>query len=483
MTLLNTVNVGGTNFGLANNSVLGTCATPAGSEVKVCTFSDSFELQAGLNIAVKFTYANTYGDGSTTYPKLSVNGTSYPIRRSDDSYVRSGDWANGQTAVFMFNGTDFIFTNPSPSTAYTLASLPTDAVLHYSFDEVPDYPDGTAVYYKNKNWTTVDGWTNWIASFGTVSVENELLINTRTSDDSQSALQKLINIPAESIIKLELCDTVDTTVNFYLIVGEDYSRVGQLALKANIAQEYIFVAGSNATGVMFRNNTGTGAGKLKLNAIYIGNGSYSTPVIDNANGQNNAVNNGGIATKGVGGKGVLGFYTTMANAGAFNFTNNFTISIWVKPANNTANLDGDILFKSECIVIRNGWNDGTNRLMLLIWNTNTNTYNAYYLTAALLIANTWQHLVITKNGTSIRFYLDGVLIIGLTLTFENVSTNSSNLIVHRGTQYTRETSYDDLLIFDRALTADEVMALYLNRGNTPKYYSWADWKLHQMEQS
>lgn len=39
---------------------------------------------------------------------------------------------------------------------------------------------------------------------------------------------------------------------------------------------------------------------------------------------------------------------------------------------------------------------------------------------------------------------------------------------------------DDLLIFDRALSDTEVQALYQNKANTPKYYSWADWKLSQV---
>ena len=108
MTLLNTVNVGGTDFGLLNNAVLGTCATPAGSEVKACTFADSFELKAGVVVAVAFTYANTYGDGSTTYPKLSVNGTSYPIKYATNAYAGAGAWINGQTVPFMFNGDSFI---------------------------------------------------------------------------------------------------------------------------------------------------------------------------------------------------------------------------------------------------------------------------------------------------------------------------------------------------------------------------------------
>lgn len=108
MTLLSDIDVGGTAFGIMPMLPFGSCATPAGSEVKVCTFSDSFELKAGCTIAVTFTYANTYGDGSTTYPKIQVDGASYPLKLMTGAYAATGAWANGQTLIMLFDGTNFI---------------------------------------------------------------------------------------------------------------------------------------------------------------------------------------------------------------------------------------------------------------------------------------------------------------------------------------------------------------------------------------
>jgi hypothetical protein len=107
MTFLNTINIGNTDFGIANSTILGVCTTPAGSEVKVCSFADNFELKAGLVITIKFTYANTYGDGSTTYPKLSVNGTTGAIRNASGVYASSGAWQNQSLVPFIYDGTDF----------------------------------------------------------------------------------------------------------------------------------------------------------------------------------------------------------------------------------------------------------------------------------------------------------------------------------------------------------------------------------------
>lgn len=136
MTLLNTINVGGTNYGITGAAVLGSCATPAGSEIKVCTFSDSFELKAGDMLLVKFTYANTYGDGSTTYPKLQVNGTNYVMCRADGNYIEAGEWDNNATLTFLFDGTDFIM--PSGSGTGNASGIPLGTVLAIYTNQVPD---------------------------------------------------------------------------------------------------------------------------------------------------------------------------------------------------------------------------------------------------------------------------------------------------------------------------------------------------------
>lgn len=106
MTYLSKSNVGGTDYGYScPGAFMGSSDTPAGTEVKVCNFDDDFELVEGTMIAVKFTYANTYGDGSTLYPKISINGTSYPLKLLIGAYAASGAWADGQTVIMLFDGT------------------------------------------------------------------------------------------------------------------------------------------------------------------------------------------------------------------------------------------------------------------------------------------------------------------------------------------------------------------------------------------
>ena len=109
MTYLNTINVGNTDYGLNGINIIGACSTPAGNIVKECNFNDLFELKAGVSFTVKFTYGNTYGDGSTTYPRLSIGNTVGAIRSSNGAYAGSGAWQNNALVSFLFDGTDFIY--------------------------------------------------------------------------------------------------------------------------------------------------------------------------------------------------------------------------------------------------------------------------------------------------------------------------------------------------------------------------------------
>lgn len=108
MGFINHIDVGGAPFDIQSIFPMGTCATPAGTEVKQPVFSTDFEVREGASAVIKFTYANTYGDGTTTYPKLSVNGSNYPLRVKTGGYAGTGAWSNGQYLLLVFDGTAFV---------------------------------------------------------------------------------------------------------------------------------------------------------------------------------------------------------------------------------------------------------------------------------------------------------------------------------------------------------------------------------------
>ena len=85
-----------------------TCETAGSTGAKSVAIQGNV-LAVGLIYAVTFTYANEYGDGTTTYPTFSINsGTAYPIKDNFGNYLKSGSWQAGETLELLFTGTSFI---------------------------------------------------------------------------------------------------------------------------------------------------------------------------------------------------------------------------------------------------------------------------------------------------------------------------------------------------------------------------------------
>lgn len=347
-----------------------------------------------------------------------------------------------------------------------MSSLPTDAVLHYSFDEVPDYPDGIAVYFKNKDWTVSDNW-NVQTNNATYSVDNGVAVWTLTNN-GRLDIQKIISNIAGKILKIKFRNSAsgkEFRVNGK--IGTDFVRLATYITNGDWQEKTILLRSDISTELILSVVNDEINSKLEISSIYIGDGSYSTPIIDNANGQNNATNNGGIAIKGVSGKGAYFLNDKYANVGTeFQFLDDFSCSIWCKPESFTSNCH--IIRKQGVftLVIVSG------NLIVYLYDSNGNALLDYFTLSSMSI-NQFTHIVVVRNGLSFKYYKNGVLAKSATLA--NTTTKNNNNILSIGSDVTSVAhTEDDLLIFDRALTENEVMALYLNRGNTPKYYSLAD---------
>lgn len=84
--------------------------------------------------------------------------------------------------------------------------------------------------------------------------------------------------------------------------------------------------------------------------------------------------------------------------------------------------------------------------------------------------NNWRHVVITGNSTEMNVYINGDLVITNTGNF-SIGSNSFNTNIggHVVSQFTTNWlrgGFDDLRIYDRVITNDEIEALYAN--NTPE---------------
>jgi hypothetical protein len=367
-------------------------------------------------------------------------------------------------------------------------SLPTDAVLHYSFDEVPDYPDGTAVYFRNQDFSLSDGWAG---GSNVLTVPNGILT---VSNVATTYIYKPISI-TNPIVRCKIRTSVDDTINLYCKeTGGVQHTIATVNAKANEAIEIVGNINITLTAIGFAGfDLGT---KFEVLTFYIGNGSYSTPIIDNANGQNNATNNGGIAVQGVSGKGLYGIgrRTILTNSNFPKPTDksSITLSGWVKHSSNyndagTRNLFGIGAYNGTFCIMQH-WATGQNSMRVTAFVRQDDTHQRSI--GVNVTKNEWHHFAMVWENKLLTFYVDGIKYTTSALdvsdfTFGGTSWRIGDIGVVQGVEPSEtgniEYYVDDVQIFDRALSENEVMALYLNKANTPKYYDINNYNLKQIK--
>lgn len=358
-------------------------------------------------------------------------------------------------------------------------NVPTDAVLHYSFDEVPDYPDGTATLRKLNDFTTTAGFDT--AGQGVLSVANGELINTVTNGVF-AWIRRPTTTPS-GIVKIKVRATKDCDIRLMYYINSDYAMLARIQ-SAKAGQSYTitsFLPVETPFLLIFGVMNQATDFQLILTDIYIGNGSYSTPIIDNVNGEWNSISQSGVAVQGVSGKGLKCLKNNYVNCGNAHLSNNFTFSIWIKPDNADTTQTGESVYIPDQLMIRNGAPASSVTTLVLVIYTENNTQLNQIL-GNLLEANVWTHLVITKNGTSCKVYFNGTLKSSYTLANGTLRQATGSMRINKSwLSNDRPQSYDDLLIFDRALSDTEVQALYQNKANTPKYYTMSDYSIEQID--
>ena len=371
--------------------------------------------------------------------------------------------------VYSWNSTDWVLTS---------GILPTDPVLHYSFDDLPDIPDGTnnftgviggASYTKEDikgcYRFTLNGRDPYIYFKTDIGAVERLALCYRQkaisktggaymseayifyTDSSYSGISNLIPVPTESenIVRTTIpCDKTKTVayIRLDMFTGEGHSAV------------------------------------IDVTDMYIGNASYTTPVIDNSGNNYNATDVKGLVTKGVYGKG-------------FNFNGVNSSFITKAPS-----LGGEISF-SFWIKLQNKGHVGTicqSRLVVgegvsifYFNNVLRFDYGSTQVQFGKFVPEmeNFYHIVITQSATDKTLFVDGVKIQQVASSLADaeysqymwfgLSGNNANKPTLSGNPL--QGSLDDFQIFDRALSDQEVLGLYLARGNTPKQYTFVDYQL------
>jgi hypothetical protein len=168
----------------------------------------------------------------------------------------------------------------------------------------------------------------------------------------------------------------------------------------------------------------------------------------------------------------------------FNFQNSLTVAFWVKPAsiqNPWAALIDKTHFSSISGILSSWvieqWENELNRIFFQYVHEPLVVPIPDPIHRSQLIANVWNHVAVTKDGTSLLFYLNSELVDTQTTTDPVIATNGNlPLLIGACNQgYTSPPSqvgaffkgaFDEIGFWDRALTATEVVLLMTNGAPT-----------------
>ncbi|MDT7858772.1 MAG: LamG domain-containing protein [Candidatus Aenigmarchaeota archaeon] len=151
----------------------------------------------------------------------------------------------------------------------------------------------------------------------------------------------------------------------------------------------------------------------------------------------------------------------------------FTVTLWYKPISNPGSSDWDFLLDQRADI---NWGDGfyilndgrlSNKILFGVADSTSSEKTVNSNTQ--LQVNNWYHIVALYDGSAIRIYVNG--------NFENSvsqTTRRSNTVgAVIGSRYSKDQKYvngiiDEVHIYNRALSEDEIKQLYYN-GLTNKF--------------
>lgn len=159
-----------------------------------------------------------------------------------------------------------------------------------------------------------------------------------------------------------------------------------------------------------------------------------------------------------------GAYISISNSNLINLTTNMTVELWFK-MNNRTKIHQSFMGRANSVNWDKGWGFDYSNSAINFW---INGYSTNYAFKAFTNDFGWHHIVGIYNGTMISIYLDGVK--GTDDDYTGLINDSGwwleigrngNYIDGSQNLYTNG-SIDDVRIYDRALSKDEVLALYNN---------------------
>ena len=204
-------------------------------------------------------------------------------------------------------------------------------------------------------------------------------------------------------------------------------------------------------------------------------GSGTTASDSSGKGNNGQLVNGPVWTTGKVGNALqfdgVDDYVNIPNSANLNPTSQITIDFWVNaPSYADYGMMVSKIYSEQWAVM---WHGGSGRIRcdIMPWFSYSGSHGEFYSNTELSL-NQWHHVACTFDGTNARIYIDGVLDKTSAAVSGSISTSTHPLLigtfwpeVYPGV-YSFRGELDEVEIYDRALTADEIKAHY-KAGITP----------------
>ena len=164
-------------------------------------------------------------------------------------------------------------------------------------------------------------------------------------------------------------------------------------------------------------------------------------------------------------------YISVDDGSQFNFTNSLSLSLWVNPGLSQSALSyAGLIDKSHS---HNSNNDISKSWVVQQVSNHTNEFSfgfavnntgqAFGSASVLLEPNVWNHILVSKENGTIKYYKDGTLIATFDDSVSSIDTNGNlPLIIGSVNNWNRFFNgiIDDISIYNRALSEDEIKELY-----------------------
>lgn len=276
----------------------------------------------------------------------------------------------------------------------------------------------------------------------------------------------IMALPSVSNVKLNSTNPANNNTNQNLTLYFDAADEDNDPVK-NITNWYVDENSMTILNMPFENNTANVSNNTKDYSGFVNNGTVFGGTFWNATG-------------GYDGKGAYKFdgkndYVTVPDTASLSGLTRVTLSVWFKPNKSPVSGNGGIYYESTTTSGYTGFaifhmGPGADVGEAAACLRTTAAGSSYCVYSGTPLTNgQWYHLVSTYNSTHILFYVNGTYL-GATATDggDISSGNPADAIGIGAYTYSVTPSYingtiDEVMIFNRSLSAAQILALYNNR--------------------